>query len=330
MASLETNEIMVLTGAGFTKNFGGFLGSEMWSQIFNDTAIQDSPKLRELLQDNYDFEAIYSEVLDRAQYSQEEKDIIKNVIRNAYKRLDDTIKDWRFTTDSAYPVNIYGLGDLLGKTIMSSGKPSMFFTLNQDLFVERRWGHPSPGVQRFASDFYNMSTRELKQNEFVALPRESVEEKVTMGMSSHNGIHYIKLHGSYGWKSSDGADQLVIGTNKESLIQKEPLLNCYYQMFQNAIQEGDKKLLVIGYGFRDKHINLALLNGVKNRGLKLYLITTQNPEDLKYHFERGGHYYAKDILKGLRGYYPYPLKEIFPGDQSTTTHFTDIKNALRR
>ena len=164
---------------------------------------------------------------------------------------------------------------------------------------------------------------------FITLPKDKVEEKVNQGLSSHNGIHYIKLHGSYGWKSSDGLDQLVIGTNKESLIQREPLLSYYLKLFRDMIQNGGKKILIIGYGFRDKHINQMLLKGVEDHGLQIFLITTQTPADLRYQIEHG-HYYAKNILNGLRGYYPYQLKEIFPGDQSLTTHATDIKNALKR
>jgi hypothetical protein len=32
----DCSEIVLFTGAGFTKNFGGFLAKEMWSKIFNN------------------------------------------------------------------------------------------------------------------------------------------------------------------------------------------------------------------------------------------------------------------------------------------------------
>ena len=56
--SLKTKNLILLTGAGFTKNFGGFLASEMWSKIFNTPAIQANKKLRDLLEGNDDFEEI--------------------------------------------------------------------------------------------------------------------------------------------------------------------------------------------------------------------------------------------------------------------------------
>ena len=53
---------MLLTGAGFTKNFGGFLANEMWAYIFNNPLIQSSVILREKLVDDQDFESVYSPV----------------------------------------------------------------------------------------------------------------------------------------------------------------------------------------------------------------------------------------------------------------------------
>lgn len=324
----QVNNICIFTGAGFTKNFGGFLATEMWAQIFNDRRTQSQPKLRASLQENYDFESVYSEILDGEHFSVDEKHIISDVVHDAYKRLDDAIRGWVFNDSSPHPVNIYGLGKLQ-TTIHSAAKggPTYFFTLNQDIFVERNWGHPSPGAPRFSQDFLAIRGREFNQNEFVTLPNENTATLIQNGLSSHSGIHYIKLHGSYGWKSSDGSSQLVIGKNKEALIQKEPLLSGYFDLFQNYIREGGKKMLIIGYGFKDQHINQVLLDGVEKHGLEVYIVSTQSPAELRYQIEHG-HYYAKNILDGLRGYFPYQLKEIFPGNQERTVHFNELLNAL--
>ena len=40
MKLMENNECIVLTGAGFTKNFGGYLGIEIWTKILNHPLIQ--------------------------------------------------------------------------------------------------------------------------------------------------------------------------------------------------------------------------------------------------------------------------------------------------
>lgn len=327
MERIQSKNLILLTGAGFTKNFGGFLGEEMWTQIFNDVEIQGNDNLRSLLQEDYDFESVYSTVVS-SNMTEEEKNIMKQVVERAYKNLDNATKDWVFNNDSPYPVNWYGLNDMIMLFNGGGKEKGLFFTLNQDLFMERRSGYHSPGSPRFSQQFYTLHGRELMPNEFVTIQGDGVEERAQSDINSYSGLVYIKLHGSYGWKASDGSNQLVIGKNKTELIDKEPLLRWYFDLFQKVITEGNKKLLIIGYGFGDQHINKILVDGVEKHSLKVYIISTRPPIELKNHFERGGHYYALPILKGLRGYFPYTLKEIFPANQSRTVHFDKIREAL--
>lgn len=121
---------------------------------------------------------------------------------------------------------------------------------------------------------------------------------------------------------------MVIGKNKEEDIEREPLLKCYFELFQNVIKEGNKRLVIIGYGFKDQHINKILVDGVKNYGLKIYVISTASPESFRENFERGGHYYALPIMEGLCGYFPYSMREIFPADQSRSVHIDEIRERL--
>jgi len=44
---MTENDRVLLTGAGFTKNFGGPLAREIWSLIFNNPRIQQTPSLRQ-------------------------------------------------------------------------------------------------------------------------------------------------------------------------------------------------------------------------------------------------------------------------------------------
>lgn len=292
---ISSGKVFVLTGAGFSKNFGGFLGSEMWSQIFNNRQIQADTELRDILKNDYDYESVYSKTLD-GQLPEEKKRVMRSVVLEAYKRLDDSLRGWVFNDSSSYPVNPYLLSEMLGR-IYSSARPAQvfLFTLNQDLFMERQWNYGSPGVPRFARAQNTFGSQSFNATDFVELPRDDIQNRIQRGISDHAGLHYIKLHGSYGWKSSDGLDQLVVGTNKESLIQNEPLLQGYFDLFTSIIKEGSKKVLIIGYGFRDAHINALLLEGVEKYGLEIYIISTQPPADLRHQIENG-QYYAKGIL----------------------------------
>ena len=55
---------VLLTGAGFTKSFGGYLASEMWATILNQPEVQDSPELLKGMRDleNLDYEMFYEDV----------------------------------------------------------------------------------------------------------------------------------------------------------------------------------------------------------------------------------------------------------------------------
>ena len=323
--NIRVKNRIILTGAGFTKNFGGFLANEMWSHIFNNPHIQNSSILRSELQNNFDFESVYSNIIDNPRIQDSEKEKIKEAVLGAYTKLDNAIKGWKFNSDGPYPVNRYGLAKLLGLFNGGGDEQGFFFTLNQDLFMERIFGYSCPGVPKFSSELYR-GAEVLKQNDFISLPYENVENAIISGIRSHAGLAYIKLHGSYGWKSANGSTQLVIGKNKVGSIGTEPVLKYYFDLFEAAIKQGSKKLLIIGYGFQDQHINEVLLDGVKNHSLKIYIIG-QNPQSVKERIE-GGHYYAKDILEGVAGYFPYTLKEIFPGNQQKTVHLEDIEEAL--
>ncbi len=52
-----------LTGAGFTKKFGGYLASEMWALVLNQAEVQQDEGLRRELLDEMDFEKVYDQVL---------------------------------------------------------------------------------------------------------------------------------------------------------------------------------------------------------------------------------------------------------------------------
>jgi hypothetical protein len=120
---------------------------------------------------------------------------------------------------------------------------------------------------------------------------------------------------------------MIIGRDKMGLIAGSLILSWYFQIFARAIFEGNKKILIIGYGFNDQHVNQLLVTAVKEHGLKIYIISPEPMGDLRYRLEHG-HYYALPLMDGISGYYPYRLLEIFPTNQSVTEQLRKIKQAL--
>ena len=323
----DSNNIL-LTGAGFTANFDGFLGREMWSKIFNNPIVQNTPDVRELLLKDFDFESVYSSMLIGSAYNSGVKEVLKYAVEKAYKDLDETIKSWRFTMDNPTALDTYRLGELLSLIAQKGSDKGCFFTLNQDLFMERQFNWRSPGAA-FGSPFIE----EEGALRSITLPDDAGLEKAKSHLNSSS---YIKLHGSYGWLSSrGGTQQMVIGRNKAEDINREPLLRWYFSLFEEVIYEGNKKMLIIGYGFRDEHVNNILLKGVQEHGLSLYVINPSDPEKFKdilegrpsvpaaYEISQ----YSK-IWNGVRGYFPYSLREIYPPDQKGSTVADELKKIL--
>ncbi|MDP2946336.1 MAG: SIR2 family protein [bacterium] len=331
MIEFKSKNCILLTGAGFTKNFGGFLGSEMWRQILHQKEIQTNKNLREKLLTNTDFESVYSSILDSNDFSKEDKSIMKYIIERVYKNLDDIIIS-NFNNPSNPKWEKWG--DIATMFLGKGGKEKgLFFTLNQDTLIERRSGFYSPGIlSTFSENLHNNSLAPLSHFDTLLENKKDIEIRIDEAEKNLKNekkglknIAYIKLHGSYGWKSSDGSNLMVIGVNKLELIEKEPLLKWYLELFKKVIAEGNKKILIVGYGFRDRHINQILADGVEKYELQINVISTQSEVDLKRHFECGGHFYALPIWNGLRHYFHCTLEEFFSRDdylKTITSYFS--------
>ena len=85
---------------------------------------------------------------------------------------------------------------------------------------------------------------------------------------------YYKLHGSSGWLLTDGGKPLlVIGRGKTGAIAERPILRWTYEQFEQYLQPDDTRLMVIGYGFGDDHINQSLVDAHRAGKLKMiYLV----------------------------------------------------------
>ena len=69
--SLITKKNILLTGAGFSANFGGLLAREMWSKILSNPKMDQLPQIREILRKDFDFESVYSNVKNNSLISKD-------------------------------------------------------------------------------------------------------------------------------------------------------------------------------------------------------------------------------------------------------------------
>ncbi len=311
---------VLLTGAGFTRDFGGYLASEMWAVIFRQPEVRRYPSLRKRMLERLDYEALYHEVLSSESYSTDEKLSLTKAIRNAYEEMHEIIcqgADLKRNNTAAAVCRAF-----IAQFDGSGHERGFFFTLNQDLFLERFYQQASlvkiPGLGHpkwFNGELPSMLTDE----DLVRLPDESRIEKFRANFWSKSSecFAYVKLHGSYGWRSSqDGSDVMVIGHEKLGSIEKEPLLKWYLSLFEEILRGPEKNLIIVGYGFGDAHINNVIADAIRDCRLRLYVISPKLPSEFRERLaplnssvtEPDVHR-GSELWEGLYGYYRATVKE---------------------
>ena len=338
MAQPEPLEAVLLTGAGFTKNFEGFLASEM--RTFICEKLLKHPALMSIFQYELDYELAYTKVV-YGHFSDEDKEIVSGAVKAAYARLDDAIRGLTWTNGSP-PVNIYQLKRFLTRFGSGPQQPKgrgYFFTLNHDLFVER-WcgiGGGDPlfhlhGQQRPPLNFHSNPGRPLNGSDLFTVPSPEEMAKIRQNddlirnWASH--FHYVKLHGSFNWCSSDGKLAMVIGGKKLEQLRKEPLLSYYLETFEDVLSRQNRRLCVIGYGFGDNHINSVMANGIRDHGLKLFTVTAMRDEDLKTQLhEQTPNGLGGTIWLGIQNF-QCGLKELYPWNGAPTQFARSLEASL--
>jgi hypothetical protein len=328
--TINIHNISLLTGAGFTYNFGTPLASGVWAEIFNQPDLLNNQELRDRMLANFDFEAVYQEVISSADLGDDTKDLMTSCVREAYNSMDDIVRNFESTKQTKWR-SVNKFVELFKKPLHAS----FLFTLNQDLFLERHisFKHDNfsiPGLENeTGTDHYKnfivQKNRRLSAEDYIKLPNN-----VPNTIFDDEKLYYVKLHGSQNWiHSSASSSHMVIGKGKQQQILQEPLLNNYSNKFEEVLKLPNMKLVVVGYSFSDSHINQALYNGVCHHNLELIVINPSSISSFKDSFYNNinssfgpnTHLCNPDILwsKGLRGYFQNTFEEIFPYYQENET-----------
>src|SRR5690606_5974353 len=103
-------------------------------------------------------------------------------------------------------------------------------------------------------------------------PRQLADFKLDRGAQP-----IFKLHGSSNWRNADGKQPLVMGGAKPNEISRNPILRWYADQFDAWLCEPGARLMVIGYGFRDQHINAAIKKAI-DLGLRMFIIAPEGAD----------------------------------------------------
>ena len=306
------NRHILLTGAGFTHNFGTPLADEMWSAIFNDEQLQAEFKIKNLMKAIWNYEKIYNIIME-GPYTKNEKEAFKNTVNSVYENIDSILID--FSTRDKHNIR-HNIRTMIG-LFSDQKKKSFFFTLNQDLFIERFyfpnsnkiWMKPIiPGIKNKSNWFSRDFSKPLEPSDYCPVPNKV--ELNDNPDSLDGNFFYVKLHGSCNWTDSNDKRLILTGSHKADQIQKETLLARYLKIFEGVLFQPGQRLFIIGYGFADEHINEIIANAVKNHELELFIISPKSPK--KFCEDLFLECFGDDIWQGVSGYYPYKLTDIIP------------------
>ncbi len=314
---------ILLTGAGFSANWDGRLAREVNTAVAR--RVTDHSNLAALLHRNPNFEEALTELQNATAVS-------TPGAMEQLQRLESGIVDVFDTMNTHLLAATFSPRAEVGWTV-----PEFLvlfdaiFTLNQDLLLESHYLMPAgigfglslvsgsrwdiavlPGVNPVpdpvAVGGYNILRTQWRP---VAAPRSTV-----IGQRHQP---YFKLHGSMKWQDSSGGRLLVMGGNKPTTMRQHPILTWYVEKFAEALSKPNARLMVIGYGFRDDHINRLIHEGWEKGGrtLSMFIVHPDGREILK----KVNPTYAKPM------YLPGPLEEITVYDSTRpfqSTFDTDV------
>lgn len=320
---------VLLTGAGFSKNWDGYTAAEMWQRILGDAHVQENEELRRLLIDKTSFETALAKAQAGSVSSDAAEKLEKATLR-AFQSLDRQLLTAAKSGSTC--INIYGVQRFLcrffwhppGKSPPDTG---YIFTVNQDLWLERFLFNTDvygpkdptlPGVRPAPGQrFFHVHCPSNYDDVLVNIGA-TVEETPLKGQ-----FNCIKLHGSFNWRTATGEPAMVIGDHKALQISSLPLLDFYHEAFEQVLRTGDVRLMIIGYGFGDEHINSVIASAVQQCGLRVFIWNTQADivERLKSSVPHG-----IEILQGLITLETRRMIEVFPPDQRDTESYSRISS----
>src|SRR5215831_9714001 len=197
------------------------------------------------------------------------------------------------------------------------------FTLNQDLLLEKHYLYPPQvislaGTRRWLRGY-------LPGVDEIPSPAQSglydpllaqwrPQSSPTASPVDPRSQPYFKLHGSMNWTDPTGGRLLVMGGNKPTTMRRHPILTWYAAKFLEFLSQPGARLMVIGYGFRDNHINQLIYEAWKksNQTLSIFIVHPDGREILK----KVNPTYDKPI------YFPEPLEQIKVYDSTRSLRTT--------
>lgn len=262
---------IILLAAGFSRNWGGFLATEAFEYLLGCPEIARNERLRRLLwkhQHAGGFEDALAEVQrdrKRATYSADLQDFQTAVTRmfDEMNRGYAALPGIEFQQDHTRMV----------RTFLT--RFNAIFSLNQDTLLEQHYLNDNVSLSSGGKwDGYDLPGLKLE----IRLDAPPLQPPPTQIWTPSGNLELqprsqplIKLHGSSNWRDKQDGSLLIMGGDKTGAIQSHAILRQYADEFQKRLSQPDTRLMIVGYGFRDPHINDVITAAVQ-RGMKFFVI----------------------------------------------------------
>jgi hypothetical protein len=253
---------LLLTGAGFSRNFGGWLAKEVEGDLLARVASDE--QLRRLIQDSQNYEDALGKARSAGKLhnwiSADQLKVLENAIRECF---------WAMNIAPSKRCSMFSSGSSNQSVVEFLARFDAIFTLNQGLLLEYHYNAAQIPI-RWAGSYYPgidpAIPTPLNAAEFVR-----VERRVgAIGPVDPQRQPIYKLHGSIEW--TDGTDSLfVVGGDKIAYIRSRPLLKRSFEIFEEHLRRPGARLMIVGYGFSDEHINQILVeSSAANPSLRFF------------------------------------------------------------
>lgn len=261
---------ILLLGAGFSRNWGGWLASEAFEYLLG--CPQVDADIRNLLwsyKRKGGFEDALAHLQNEFARGRDPQRLTKLqfAISQMFNDMDQafaTIRDFEPQNDIAYMVRSCLV------------RFDAIFTLNQDLLMERHYLNGNVALSSYR-DWSGWQIPGMRPTPGEGLPDPGATQWSPLPPSDFrltpDSQPYFKLHGSSNWVAGNsGRELLVMGGNKATTIEQHPILKWNYERFKEYLAKPGMRLMVIGYSFGDYHINQAIAEVADRDTLRLFII----------------------------------------------------------
>ncbi len=291
---------ILLTGAGFSKAFNGYLCNELTAYFFNALAA-DAEFREDLLSlkifGRKNFEMLLSDLRRKYKSDQNKITKINEVLIGIFQKMCDGMRPYQNSI-----VDFFNNFDCI-------------FTTNQDA-IQNQTDPQHNWRKKFNVSYdINFNGRKVNQQgnvEPIISPRQVLDNFNIHGADRM----YVELHGAYDWQDAFIlGDGILPEEKKIKHIRNNDILSSYFDFFESSLSEMGSALVIVGYSFLDGHINEVINRGIQNRlkifiwdpGAEIYLNgRKQNTEVNKMILSSDDYLeHLRDSLQSsLRGYLP--------------------------